>query len=332
VSGRVPRRLANLATAAGTVLVTLLLAEGVLRLVGYEYKPLKLDVGAHDDRGAHLFKEEHFVYDPELIWRPRPGHSVFNEQGFRGPVLAAAKPRGRQRLFTVGDSNTLGWAGPTGANWPADLQRLLAERGEPIDVVNAGVWGYASYQGITRLREVLVWQPDWVLISFGSNDAHPSRVSDAHYLRYAVVGSGGFERWLRPLALGRLVLGALRATRPAPEEKTHRVPLAEYRDNLRAMVAMAREGGARVVLLTRPYVGPIAEWDSWKRYAHGYNAATVELAAELDAPLVDLYSELKGQDDLFADESHFTTAGHELAAELIVDRLLPELAGRRDTD
>lgn len=325
MSSRAP---ANLATAAGAAVLTLLLAEGVLRLVGYDYKPLKLDVGAHDDRGTHLFEEEHFVYDPELIWRPRPGHSVFNEQGFRGPVLADVKPPGRERLFTVGDSNTLGWAGPNGANWPSDLQRLLAARGEPIDVVNAGVWGYASYQGIARLREVLVWQPDWVLVSFGSNDAHPSSISDAEYLRRAAAGAGGLERRLQPFALGRLVLGALRARTDAPTTRTHRVPLAEYRENLRTMAAMARQGGARVVLLTRPYVGPIAEWDSWKRYAHDYNAATVGLAAELGAPVVDLYAELKGRDELFADESHLTATGHRLAAQLIVDRLLPELAAR----
>lgn len=328
MSPRTPRRLANLATAVGAVVVTLVLAEGVLRLVGYEYKPLQLDVGRHDDRGVHLFHEEHFVYDPELIWRPRPGHSVFNEQGFRGPVLASEKPAGRERLFTVGDSNTLGWAGPNGANWPADLQRLLSARGEPIDVVNAGVWGYASYQGIARLREVLAWAPDWVLVSFGSNDAHPAGLSDAEYLRSTAAATGGLERRLRPFAVGRLVLGALRTRSAAPQTKTHRVPLDEYRENLRTMVVMAREEGARVVLLTRPYVGPIAEWDSWKRYAHRYNAATIELAGELGTPLVDLYSELKGRDELFADESHLTAPGHRLAAELIVDRLLPELAGR----
>jgi lysophospholipase L1-like esterase len=322
-----PRWLSNLLTVLGAIAATLLLAEGLLRLTGYEYKPLKLDVGAHDDRGTHLFQEDHFVYDPELIWRPRPGHSVFNEQGFRGPVLAAEKPPGRRRLFTVGDSNTLGWAGPEGANWPADLQHLLAERGAPIDVVNAGVWGYATYQGLTRMREVVQWEPDWVLISFGSNDAHPSPVTDADYLARAGAGSGGLERWLRPSALGRLVLGALRTTAAGPpSENTHRVPLAQYRDNMRAMVATARDAGARVVLLTRPYVGPIAEWDSWKRYAHAYNAATVELAAELEAPIVDLYGEFKGRDELFADESHFTAVGHGEAARFVLGRLLPDLA------
>ncbi|MEZ5331995.1 MAG: GDSL-type esterase/lipase family protein [Thermoanaerobaculia bacterium] len=325
MSSRLPRWLANALTAAAAIVVTLLLAEGVLRLVGYEYKPLKLDVGAHDDRGVHLFQEEHFVYDPELIWRPRPGRSVFNEQGFRGPVLAHEKPPGRLRLFTVGDSNTLGWAGPNGANWPAELQHLFERRGDPIDVVNAGVWGYASYQGVARMREVLPWQPDWVFISFGSNDAHPSRITDAHYLEYTSAGTGPLERWLQPFALGRLVLGALRSGSHVPEETTHRVPLEEYRENMRTMVEMARGAGARVLLLTRPYIGPIAEWDSWKRYAHDYNAATVELAEQLDTPLVDLYSEFKGRDELFADESHFTAEGHTLAAEAIVDRLLPEL-------
>ena len=319
------RRLgANLLLVTASLAGTVLLAELALRLAGYEYKPLKLAVGSPDQRGTHMFEEDQFVYDPDLIWKPRPGHSVFNGQGFRGRELATPKPPDEVRIFTIGDSNTLGWAGERGTHWPADVQGLLDRLDGRFSVTNAGVWGYTSHQGVHRLRQVLDFEPDWVLVSFGSNDAHPVSVTDREFLAGASVGrdlTGLAER----LAVGRLVLGGLRLRRAAAAADTHRVPLGEYRDNLRTMAEMARGAGARVAFLTRPYTGPIPAHDRWKNHAHRYNAATVEVAGELGIPVIDLYGEFKGRDALFADESHFTDEGHARAGRLVVERLRPLL-------
>jgi hypothetical protein len=38
---------------------------------------------------------------------------------------------------------------------------------------------------------------------------------------------------------------------------------------------------------------------------------------------VDVYTELKDQGWLFADESHFTDEGHQVAASLLAIELLP---------
>lgn len=307
-----------------SLLVVLLLAELVLRVTGYEYKPLKLAVGNPDQRGTHMFEEDQFVYDPNLIWRPRPGYSVFNAQGFRGPELAKPKPADERRLFTVGDSNTLGWAGERGSHWPASLQGELDHVDSGYRVVNAGVWGYTSYQGIHRLRETLDYEPDWILISFGSNDAHPVSVTDEAFLAGAGWGRT-FTGWLEKLAVGRLVLGGLRLAQGVAEADTHRVPLEDYRRNLRTMVSLARGAGAQVALMTRPYMGPIPAQNRWKNHAHLYSAAAVEIAEELDLPVVDLYAEFKGRDALFADESHFTDEGHARAGRIVMERLGPLL-------
>jgi lysophospholipase L1-like esterase len=65
----------------------------------------------------------------------------------------------------------------------------------------------------------------------------------------------------------------------------------------------------------------------WKSFGHDYNAATAEIAEELEVPLIDLYAHFKDRDDFFADESHFTEEGHALAAEIVLQRLQPWIRG-----
>jgi len=120
--------------------VGLVLCELALRLADYTYNPLQIDARRlAENRPQALFEDKNFVYDPETIWTPRKSYGVFNAQGFRGPELSGPKAPGEFRIFAVGDSNTLGWAGSRGANWPTFLGALLAHRNQRFVVVNAGV-------------------------------------------------------------------------------------------------------------------------------------------------------------------------------------------------
>jgi lysophospholipase L1-like esterase len=105
-----------------------------------------------------------------------------------------------------------------------------------------------------------------------------------------------------------------------------RVSLDDYRANLREMVRLCRERGARPVLLTRPFEGHTHDEESWKSVGPDYNQVTREVATELGAPLVDVYREFKRRKDLFEDESHFTREGHAEAAKFIFAELAPVLA------
>lgn len=303
--------------------LTLVVAEQVLRAVGYEYRPMSIEIGDRGDaRSAHLFDDRHFVYDPVLIWRPRPGAETFNGQGYRGPEVELEKPPGTVRVVTVGDSNTLGWAGPSGSNWPGDLAHELAaaDPGTRYEVVNAGVWGYTSHQGLGRLREALAFEPDLVLVSFGSNDAHLVTRTDREYADRALDG----DRWkfLLDYRLGQLAVQAWDSV-DGGEELRHRVPLDEYRNNLLEMAAETRRSGGQPVFLTRPYVGPVRDPSWWKNFGPEYNLATVETAREADAPVIDLFTLFKDESELFEDESHFTTEGHRLAAAIVRRHLEP---------
>lgn len=313
---------------AASVGVTLVVLEIVLRIAGFSTTPVDIRIGEQNDpRRYHVFEDHNFEYHPDLIWSPKPSQSIFNSQGFRGPELAPQKAPGTLRVFAVGDSNTLGWSGPNGANWPAAVGRLIAGVRQGADVVNAGVWGYASFQGLRRFRQVLTFSPDIVLVSFGSNDALWVARSDADY-DAGSLRQGEWGRALQRFALGDLALFTVDLLKRRPTVAGPRVTLADYRANLSAMIDEGRARGVEVVLLTRPYVGPVDRPLWWKNRAADYNEATAEVATQRGVMLVDVYSFFKDRDDLFADESHFTDEGHRLAAATIFDHIRPLVTAR----
>ncbi len=316
----------NLLLAGLSLAVCVVLAEQLLRAIGYERNPLKIQLGeVADARLYHVFEDRNFVYDPDLIWRPKRDYGVFNAQGYRGPEVPDAKPEGSWRIFAIGDSNTLGWGGAGGANWPETLHNLLRQRDPRFSVVNAGVYGYTSQQGLIRFRRSLIHRPDLALISFGSNDGHPVTVSDRDFIAKSL-GRSGWTARLARFRLGQLFAAAWTSfVSWRSGGLTERVPLEDYRSNLNEFVRLAREQGIAVVLLTRPYVSRMRSIVRWKTIAHHYNAVTAEVAEQQDVSLIDLYSQFKGRKELFADESHFTGEGHRRAAEIVLEALEPLL-------
>lgn len=316
---------AKLGLVFASVLLAVALMELVLWVAGYNYSPMDVELGGGDARERHLFQSNSFIYDPDLIWRPRKGYSVFNLQGFRGPLLSLEKSPRSLRIFAVGDSNTLGWAEVDGANWPRYLHELLQESVRDVSVVNAGVWGYTSFQGVARFKEVLDYDPDIVMVSFGSNDAHRVTVSDKEFSDSAIRRTE-LDRTLVRFKLGQLLLATMdRVFGRAATELKPRVSLPDYKENLTWIVRAAKKRNIDVVLLTRPYVGGINNQLWWKNFAHQYNQATGEVAENENVTLVDVFSFFKNKEELFADESHFTEQAHRDAAQIICDAIRPLL-------
>lgn len=309
--------------AAGAVV------EGALRAIGYQYSPLKIGAGIKDDwREQHAFGDRHLTYDPVLIWRPRSGQfSPFNPDGFRGAPIDRDRHAGTRRIFALGDSNTFGWDVDEGANWPAQLQTLLSRDGRRAEVINAGVWGYTSFQGRRRFDELLPFNPDIVLVSFGANDAHPVRVPDAEYVkRHDRIEQ--LTRATRRLRLAQLIVDVWdKAVVAAGASGTlvPRVSVDEYAANLRDMIRAGKQRDVRVVLLTRPFTGSSNDPASWKTYAPHYNEALAAVGREESVPVIDVYGAFHDREELFDDESHFGVEGHRLAAELIYRQLAPAL-------
>lgn len=299
--------------------MSLLALEGVLRLTHFEYTPLRIQVVNKwsEWRYYHAFEDRHFVYDPVLIWRPRKGGEFFNEQGYRGQVLTAAKQSATTRIFAIGDSNTLGWPGQGAPNWPMYLEQLLNQNGQSSTVTNAGVYGYTSFQGVRAFEESLAFDPDMVLISFGCNDAMRVTVPDAAFARRKI-RTTAWDKVLMKSRTGQVVLAILdKMPGGRKEELVPRVSVAEYKANLNEIIRRSRERNTKVVLLTRPFTGssPTPWW--WKNFAADYNRATLEIGRQSGVPVVDIYSHFINCKDCFVDEAHLTETGLRQMAELL---------------
>ncbi len=85
---------------------------------------------------------------------PRPGAPLANR-----PVIVA-----------LGDSLTAGLGVDADKNYPARLQQLIDAGGYAYRVVNAGVSGDTSAQGLNRLQTVLDLHPEIVIVALGAND------------------------------------------------------------------------------------------------------------------------------------------------------------------
>jgi acyl-CoA thioesterase-1 len=86
---------------------------------------------------------------------------------------AAAQPAPadpRPAIVAFGDSLTAGFGAEPGNSFPDYLQKELDQRGLAWRVVNAGVSGDTTTDGVNRLDEVLRAKPRIVIVEFGGND------------------------------------------------------------------------------------------------------------------------------------------------------------------
>lgn len=313
--------------ALSSVLLLLGGVEGGLRLAHFEYSPLTL-VNRSDSRSLHMFRDRPTIYDPYLLWKLNPAAAeIFNSAGFRGPELAENKPEGTYRIFAIGDSNTLGSTIGMSPHWPGFLGELLQASPDSrhFEVVNAGVMGYTSFQGLRRFRQILKYDPDLVLISFGANDAHKVFIPDKHYqtANQKMIRLGEVLLKTRTYQLVLAAAGWMRGRRGS-QVLSPRVSLEDYRLNLIRIITTAREHNISVILLTRPFIGESDDPLWWKVDAPKYNALTLEIAQEYQVPAIDIYTIFKDKPYLFSDEAHFTALGYARMATVVYNFLVQE--------
>jgi lysophospholipase L1-like esterase len=207
-------------------------------------------------------------YPRTAIYPSRPPTWVVrtNPQGFRSPSFDAVKRPGVFRIACVGDSSTFGQNVNDADAYPQVLQRLLDERAPGrFEVLNLGVPGYSSRQGLELLRrDVLGWQPDLVIFAFGTNDRFWRRkLTDDELIRFNQSVLGGVSMSLRNAAehlysyrlLRRLATAAAHrlfgvgALDPGPL----RVSLEEIEDNFVKADALLRAQGSRLLVVNSDF-------------------------------------------------------------------------------
>jgi lysophospholipase L1-like esterase len=329
------------------VLATLALLEAGLRLVGLD-----------DEFGqprAGMWKWT--IYDPIMGRKNLPGFELdglslaIESHGMRGTEVADAKPPGTVRVACLGDSTTLGvWLEKPAdlhadAPYPAEVERLARADGRAVEVLNAGVLGDTTGEGLAALLvQVLPLAPDVVTVRFGNNDHGLAMKGDITPMgtrpEYAVVRYAP-TWWLR-LKLTRLAFHAYRqwmaGRRSIPQPQ--RVPPAAYERNLHRFVEIAHAAGVRLVFLDFPYremsrglspgetlpnpLQAVRSIEELHAVHDQYQEIMRRVARESGTPVVETLTALRATPGTFTDYdlSHPSGTGYRVIARRLYDELV----------
>ena len=210
-----------------------------------------------------------------------------NSLGFRDNERQEEKPAGTFRILALGDSFTYGIGADFDATWPSVLERALNERSGPhprVEVIRMGLPRYfPAAERLVLEHYGLRFQPDLVVVGILPND-----VIDTHYGLDAIqIDSRGFmvtrqaqrlgdlARWLyvhseaMRIVLGRIVAALDQRRDPVRWDDVyrdrgfHENDWVQMESDLEGILALARKGGAELVLVSIPQAGP---WDESSRY------------------------------------------------------------------
>ncbi|MDX2168155.1 MAG: SGNH/GDSL hydrolase family protein [Deltaproteobacteria bacterium] len=237
---------------------------------------------------------------------PRSFHVETNARGYRTPPFELAKPPGVIRVVCLGDSSTFGMNVEADDSYPRRLAALLDERHPGrFEVINLGVPGYSSRQGLEQLRrEALGLAPDVVTFAFGTNDLFWHRpLTDDQVIRLNQSRAGRLIFWTRGaldhLYLYRLMRQALpllvQRSGDAPQLSTTRSTPEGISEAVVAAQALLAPSGVPLLVLNTDF------------YQVGAGQPLRDGAARAGSRFVDLVEHL-------ADER--TRRARELAQQL----------------
>ena len=94
------------------------------------------------------------------------------------PSVAPASPASdsdaakdpRPRIVAFGDSLTAGYGTEAGQSYPEFLQQDLDRLGYHYRVINAGISGNTTKDGVERIPSIIAMKPAVVIVEFGGND------------------------------------------------------------------------------------------------------------------------------------------------------------------
>ena len=86
------------------------------------------------------------------------------------PPAAAQAPDSRPAVVAFGDSLSAGFGADPGKSYPDFLQKEIDRRGYRYHVVNAGISGDTTTDGLERVGTVTALKPVIVIVEFGGND------------------------------------------------------------------------------------------------------------------------------------------------------------------
>ncbi len=316
----------NLSLAVLSALVFLAAAELFLRFTGvYERLMGRYAVQAFQSNNVELAVHYGtFLWDNLLFWRMNPGSSGVNGQGFReARDIPAAKPAGTFRVVCIGDSVPFGYGLPAEKAYPRLLEEMLRSRtAKNVEVINAGVVGYTSWQALRYLeRDLIKYAPDLVIHYSGPNDENDSvGLSDKEQPvppRWLARAHSYLSTFKTYSLLASCLYNLKYRTGKAGAARQPRVSREDYARNIRSMAELGKEHGFETV-----FIRPVF-------YSQDIRAVKELYPLPEGVRVVDqVFNVIKARENeaqrffLKNDCAHFSEEGHRLVAGALADLIM----------
>lgn len=348
--------------------ITLLMAELVLRIYNPIYVPIRADlIQLPVNRTFKQVNLNNKDVDRELV-------NSYNGIGLRGPEFPA-NPEQFTKIFTVGGSTTACVTLTDGKTWPdLTLKQLRAQLGSHIWLNNAGMDGHSTFGHRILLESHLAkYRPDYFIYLIGINDMGRDDLNEydselilqRQSLKNQIIAASEFLSTVQTLYRGYRAydmglnhavdhdLKAIQKIQMKPEVvsgylREHRerhVPA--YASRLRDLVKRTISIGAVPVLVTQPAmlgrgVDPVSgiSIDNLEYDIPGlssgvvwdalemYNEVTRGIAAEFRVPLVDAARLMPKDSSLYFDWVHYSNLGAEKMADIVAGELRRVIVAR----
>lgn len=307
------KTLFTLISIIGSTILTIVIIEILLRLIGFQFNflPTKVQFGWPDP----VTLEQRYKIDRELLWVQKDYHIKVTSE--KQPTI----------VFMGCSCTEMG-------NYDTFLKHIL-DPDNNLTFMNVGVSGWSSYQGLQQLkRDVLPMKPRIITIYYGWNDHWKSfGIKDKDIGKYNLK----HPIWLKlsELRVIQIINRVLFTPKKSDLSDTERVSLKEFTFNLTRMVQIARDNDIIPVLLTAPsshQIGkePIHLKDRWLNDLNTlvplhqkYVQVVRDVASKEQAHIIDLYAEFKkySQEELnkyfSKDGIHLIPEGDRKIAEYI---------------
>lgn len=310
---------------------------------------------AHTNSVLRYLPHPYFNYVGNPDYRDAAGRRVHHTMGIRATSAdtSRAAPAETVRIVALGGSTTYGiFAEDPAMIWPELVGRHIAQSGLDVEVINAGLPNYTTFE---MIGFAAMWLPeldaDIVLLHTGFNDAfavgfedeggadnrhfrhawshrplpRPVRIAMRRSYLLRALGTGWLQR------SGHQVgdqTPAIQYPIPPDDEVRRNVAVATgryFRRNLETLILLCRRAGSEPVLVNMPinprfeetghvYYEPVSE------AVIRNNGIMAEAAARHGLTLVDLYSRMRDP-ELYIDAAHVHPDGMVEKARLIYEAL-----------
>ena len=279
------------------------------------------------------------IFDEELGYRLNPASRDVNEFSIRHGEVTLPKPESTFRILVLADSLGFnnGFVEPT--------QALLEAGNDRIEVINAAVPGYTSYQeALFFEKHVSKVEPDLVLWSYCANDNHRflHRFDPIGHMLWTDEARASLEidsRWdqfvSRSLILSRVRVALVGQAQRRYESdfpwedlidfnsawKDH--SWRQYEEDLERVLEVSERIGARLSIIVFPFEPQLlaAADPATHDYVVKPQRKVAELCQRHSVPCLDLYPILRPLydrgDRFYVDGVHMNETGNALAARSI---------------